>query len=251
MYVSPHLPREIFGWHSHRLGLDMPLVRYGTRGHPLILFPTAAADFLENERFWLVKAVEHHILAGRCQIFSVDSINKHTWMNDDVHPLEKGRRQALYAEYIEEEVVPHIRRCVGKDVRVGASGASFGAFHAANQVFRRPDLFDTLVAMSGFYDLDPGYTEGHSSDAIYFNNPVAYLSNVGGDDLELLRDHTQIHIVTGQGAWEAPQKSRHLSQVLWDRGIWHDLDLWGHDVAHDWPSWRKMLDFYIGEKLGW
>ena len=57
-------------------------------------------------------------------------------------------------------MVPHIRRVMNNPhARVGVTGASFGAFHAANQFFRRPDLFDTLVAMSGFYDLEPDYTD--------------------------------------------------------------------------------------------
>ncbi|MHB2019302.1 MAG: hypothetical protein ACYCW6_20315 [Candidatus Xenobia bacterium] len=29
-------------------------------------------------------------------------------------------------------------------------------------------------------------------------------------------------------------------------GIRHNLDLWGYDVAHDWPWWKKELDYYIG-----
>ena len=41
MYVDPHLPRHIFGWYSHRLDLDMPIVSYGYRGHPLLLLPTS------------------------------------------------------------------------------------------------------------------------------------------------------------------------------------------------------------------
>jgi hypothetical protein len=56
--------------------------------------------------------------------------------------------------YVEDEVVPHIRRCLkNPSARIGVTGASFGAFHAANAFFRRPDLFDTLIGMSGFYDL--------------------------------------------------------------------------------------------------
>ena len=31
------------------------------------------------------------------------------------------------------------------------TGCSMGAFHAANFFFRRPDLFDTVVALSGVY----------------------------------------------------------------------------------------------------
>jgi len=250
-YVDPHLPRHIFGWHSQRLGLDMPIVRYGTQGHALLLFPTAQADFLENERFFLIKSIEELIFQGRVQVFSIDSINKHAWMNEDVHPLEKARRQALYAAYIEEELVPHIRRAVGGDVRIATSGASFGAFHAANMLFRRPDLFDATIAMSGFYDLEPGYTEGHMNDDIYFNNPVSYLANLNGRDLDLLRHHCQIHIVTGRGAYEAPHRSEQLAKVLGERGIPHNLDMWGFDVNHDWPWWRRMLPTYVGERLGW
>ncbi|MCQ7030040.1 alpha/beta hydrolase-fold protein, partial [Escherichia coli] len=67
---------------------------------------------------------------------------------------EKARRQALYNRYIEDEVVPYIRTaCRTGDLRIATAGASFGAFHAANTLFRRPDLFDAVIAMSGFYDL--------------------------------------------------------------------------------------------------
>lgn len=254
MYVDPHLPRRIFGWYSPRLGIDMPIVEYGDRGHPLLLFPTAAADFLENERFWLIKAIEPHIFAGKCRVFSIDSINRHSWMNREIPIPEAARRQALYAAYVEEEVVPHIRRMVGDPhARVAVSGASFGAFHAANQLFRRPDLFDVLIAMSGFYDLDPDYTHGYCDDNVYYNNPVAYLANMhaGLPQLHALRDATQVHILTGRGQWEVPHRSEQLSQVLSSKGIPHNLDLWGHDVAHDWPWWRRMLDHYIGSRLGW
>ncbi len=233
--------------------MDMPIVRYGDRGHPLLLFPTAQADFLENERFYLVKAVEKHMLAGRLQVFSIDSINKHAWMNRQVSVTEKARRQALYAAYVEDEVVPHIRRCVGSpSVRIATSGASFGAFHAANQFFRRPDYFDTLIAMSGFYDLGPDYLHGQMDDNIYYNNPIGYLRNLGDHGmLETLRRRSQIHLLTGQGAYEAPDASRRFSQLLWDKSIPHNLDVWGHDVNHDWPWWRKMLDHYVGSRLGW
>lgn len=251
-YVDPHLPRHIFGWYSPRLGLDMPIVSYGDRGHPLLLLPTAQADFLENERFWLIKSIEPHIFAGKVRVFSIDSINKHAWMNKSVPVPEAARRQRLYAEYIEEEVVPHVRRVMDNPrARLAISGASFGAFHAANQFFRRPDLFDTLIAMSGFYDLEPDYTHGFMNDDIYFNNPVSYIANLNDEGAYHWLRHSQIHILTGQGAYEAPHASRRLSQLLWDKGIWNNLDVWGHDMKHDWPTWRDMLPYYIGERLGW
>ena len=43
--------RDITSWYSHNLNMDMPLVAYGHAGYPLLMFPTAAADYLEYERF--------------------------------------------------------------------------------------------------------------------------------------------------------------------------------------------------------
>ena len=47
MDVDPGLRREIVAWWSPRMGMEMPIVRYGTWGPALLLFPTAAGDFLE------------------------------------------------------------------------------------------------------------------------------------------------------------------------------------------------------------
>ena len=253
MFVDQRVSRDLFGWYSPRLGLDMPIVRYGTWGRPLLLLPTAQADYLENERFWLIKALEPYILAGKVQVFSVNSINQYAWMNDKVSVRESARRQALFSGYLEEEVVPHIRRTLqSPGVRLAVSGASFGAFYAATAFFRRPDLFGTLLALSGFYDLRSGYLEGFENDDTYYNNPMQFVRGISDPGtLDELRHHSSIHIVSGQGAYEAPNASRRFSQLLRDKGIPHNLDIWGHDMPHDWPTWRLMVDYYVGQRLGW
>jgi esterase/lipase superfamily enzyme len=245
-YLDPSVPRRIDGWQSPALDLHMPIVAYGARGRPLLLFPTAAADFLENERFFLVKAIEPAILAGQVRVFSIDSINQYAWMDSKVPVQEQGRRQTLYARYVEDEVVPYIRRACGDPAaRIATAGASFGAFHAANSLCRRPDLFDGLIGMSGFYDLEPGYLMGYSDDNCYFNNPAWYLRELSDDPLHLLRTACRIVLVSGQGAYEAPQASQAFAALLASREIPHLLELWGHDVNHDWPWWRRMLPHYL------
>lgn len=249
-YLDPAVPRQLDGWHSPALALGMPIVRYGQAGVPLLLFPTAAADYLENERFFLVKAIEPAILAGDVQVFSIDSINKHAWMDREVPVPEQARRQTLYVRYIEQEVVPYIRHAAGDgEARIVTAGASFGAFHAANCLFRRPDLFRGVIAMSGFYDLAPDYFKGYSDDACYFNNPCWYLQGLDGGPLHLLQTACRIVIVSGRGAYEAPAESRKLADVLASRGIPHVLDLWGADVNHDWPWWRRMLPHHLPSVL--
>ena len=99
--------------------------------------------------------------------------------------------------------------------------------------------------MSGSYDIR-SYLRGYTDDNVYFNNPIQYLTNLNDDyHLPLLRRADAIFILSGQGAYEAPERSRQLAQVLTSKGIPHTLDLWGHDVNHDWPWWRKMLPYYL------
>jgi esterase/lipase superfamily enzyme len=249
-FVDPRMPRRIDKWRSPALGLEMPIVTYGYAGTPVLLFPTAAADFLENERFWLVKAIEPLIMSGRVRVFSIDSINRLAWMDKKLPVQEKARRQALYSRYVEDEVVPFIRHHSGDGgARALTTGASFGCFHAANAFFRRPDLFGGVIGMSGFYDLATGYLDGFSNDNVYFNNPMWYVANAEGQQLDMLRSHSRIALVSGQGAYEKPERTREFHDLLDAKGIPHLFELWGHDVNHDWPWWRKMLPFYL-ERLG-
>ena len=252
-YVDPSMHREMFGWDSPRLGMHMPIVRYGNWGKPILLYPTAQSDLLDCERFFLIKSIEPLIMAGKITVFSINSINEHAWMNDDIPVPEQARRANLFSKYVEEEVVPHIRRSVNDPgARICVTGASFGAFHAANQFFRRPDLFDGLIAMSGFFDLVPGYSHGYMDDDLYFNNPMSYVPNLSDPKvLDTIRHDCQVHLVTGQGAYEKPEASKRFSTMLWNKGIWNNLDLWGHDMKHDWPTWRAMLPYYLSEKVGY
>jgi esterase/lipase superfamily enzyme len=61
-----------------------------------------------------------------------------------------------------------------------------------------------------------------------------------------LQRHSRIVLVSGQGAYEAPDRTREFHDVLDAKGIGHVYELWGHDVNHDWPWWRKMLPHYLG-----
>ena len=99
--------------------------------------------------------------------------------------------------------------------------------------------------MSGCYDLS-SYTSGYYDDNVYFNSPIHYLRNMTDDNyLARYRKSNHIHIVTGSGNYEDPDSSRYLSSILHSKNISHELDIWGHDIPHDWDSWRKMLPYYL------
>lgn len=242
------MERRVTAWYSQNLGMEMPLVSYGHAGYPLLMLPTAAADFLEYERFQLIDAISHHIERGRVRAYSINSVNRYSLLNEQAPPQWKAELLTRYDRYITDEVLPLIRNDTGDTgARPVTTGASLGAYLSANTYFRHPDLFRGTIPMSGSYDVR-AYFDGYYDDNVYFNNPVDYLPNLNDDYfLSLLRGADAIYILTGQGKWEAPERSRQLSEILNARGIPHTLDMWGYDVDHDWPWWRKMLDHYIGK----
>lgn len=242
------MERRTTAWYSTNLGMEMPLVAYGHAGFPLLMFPTAAADFLEYERFHLIDSISHLIEAGRVRAYSINSVNRYSLLNEQASPQWKAELLSRYDRYITDEVLPLIRNDTGNtDARPITTGASLGAFLSANSYFRHPDLMRGVIAMSGSYDIR-SYLRGYHDDNVYFNNPAEYLPNLNDDyHLPRLRQADAIYILSGQGAYEAPERSRDFSRLLSSKGIPHTLDLWGHDVDHDWPWWRKMLPHYLAQ----
>ena len=243
------MERRTTAWFSPNLEREMPLVAYGHAGYPLLMFPTAAADYLEYERFLLVDAVRPFIDSGRLRAYSINSVNRYSLLNQQAPPHVKAELLTRYDRYVVEEVLPLIRHDAG-DARPLTFGASLGATLAANAYFRHPDLLRGTIPMSGSYDIR-SYFDGYFDDNVYFNNPAQYLENLNDDYyLPILRRADAIIIWSVQGAFEAPDRSRQLSHILHSKGIPHTLDIWGHDVNHDWPWWRRALPYHLGKLFG-
>ncbi|HQY04745.1 MAG TPA: alpha/beta hydrolase-fold protein [Lacunisphaera sp.] len=241
--------RELHQWHSPSLNKPMEVAVYGQYGFALLMFPTAAADYLEYERFHVIDAIAPYINSGRCKVFSINSINNESWLNDSMHPRHKAIRHQQFNAYVTGEVLPFIHSHCGGRVLTIATGASFGALHSANTLFRRPDLIDGCIAMSGSYDLKD-YTKGYWDEDVYFNSPIDYLPGLNDEGtLAHLRAKKHIYFVSGQGSYEKPSSSVDIGLILGHKGIPHEVSLWGHDVNHDWPWWRKMLPHYLGTKF--
>lgn len=241
--------REIQEWYSPSLNKNMEIAIYGHFGFSLLMLPTAAADYLEYERFLLIDFLSPYIEAGKVKVFSVNSINAESWLNRRMHPRHKSIRHQQFNSYIYNEVVPFIKKNTSAQTPIITTGASLGALHAANLYFKRPDLLDGTIAMSGVYDLT-NYTDDYFDDDVYFNSPCHYLPNLNDDYfLPILRRANHIHILSGSGNYESPDASRRLSGILSSKGIPHELDIWGYDMPHDWPTWRAMLPHYIATRF--
>jgi esterase/lipase superfamily enzyme len=128
------------------------------------------------------------------------------------------------------------------------TGASFGAYHAANLALRRADLFPLAICQSGVYDVSVvGW--GERGKATYFHNPMDYVRHLHGDHLEWLRGRVSLLLTVGQGQWEdttgALDSTRRFAGLLGEKGIRHELDVWGHEWPHDWESWRSQLAHHL------
>lgn len=243
------MKRELTSWYSPTLGIDMPLVAYGDYGFALLLVPTAAADYLEYERFQLIDSLAPYINSGKLRVFSVNSINNESWLNNDMLGEHKAIRHNQFNNYIFNEVIPFIKNNTSEETPIITCGASFGALHSMNLFLKRPDVINGVIAMSGVYDLTE-YTKGYWDDQVYFNSPQHYVPNLSDDwYLSNIRKSNHIHILTGSGDYEDPEASRKFAGVLYDKGINYDLDVWGQDIKHDWPTWRAMLPHVIETKF--
>ncbi|HKB45621.1 MAG TPA: hypothetical protein VKC90_14585, partial [Chitinophagaceae bacterium] len=103
------MKRELASWYSPSLNKEMPVAIYGDYGFALLLVPTAAADYLEYERFQLIDHITQFVDSGKVKLFSINSINNESWLNNNMDPRDKAIRHQQWNNYVFNEVVPFIR----------------------------------------------------------------------------------------------------------------------------------------------
>jgi len=57
-------------------------------------------------------------------------------------------------------------------------------------------------------------------------------------------------ICVGQGDWERPETTFELKRIFEEKGINIWVDVWGHDVYHDWPWWHKQVAYFMPKLMG-
>lgn len=233
-------------WHSKALDREMTMAAWGHYGKPVLLAATAASDALDYERFKLVHVLKPLMEAGKIKVYSVASVAGEGWLSKEAHPGHKTWLQSRYDLYLDQEVFPAIRKDCGGDALIAMAGASIGAYQAVNALLKHPESVDLAIGMSGTYDFDR-WVGDHRDSHYYFNQPLYFVPNLPeGPQLDLMRKR-RVVIATGQGRAEAPHESVRLSQVLNGKGIPNNLEIWGNDVHHDWPTWRTMLPMFLSK----
>ena len=226
------------------------VIAYGHYGRPVLVFASEQGRAWDFENNGMVATVADLIDAGRVKLYCVDSADGYTWSDRSAPIEERARRHGEFEHWITSQVVPWMSADCGGASEFVTLGCSLGAYHAANFALRRADLFPVAMCLSGNYDPTTWSSWGEPGDATYFNNPMAYVQHLTGDHLNWLRGRVELLLVVGQGAWEVNPtgslpSTRAFANVLSEKGIRHQLDVWGYDVPHDWPSWRAQLAHHL------
>ena len=236
--------------YSPSLERDMECKLYGHAGRPVLFIPCQDGRFFDFENFHMTDVWAPWIDAGDVFVCSIDTIDSETWSSRDRDPRWRICRYEQWIRYITDEIVPFIRQMANERngwtgyPGIMVFGASLGATHAANLYFRRPDLFDRLLALSGIYTAEYGFGS-YMDDLVYRNSPVHYLANMPADHPFIeLYNQKKAAVCVGQGPWELPDSTRRLKEILESKGIHAWVDFWGYDCSHDWCWWYKQVSYF-------
>jgi len=232
---------------SPAMGRQMHVWAFGHWGAPLLVFPSAAGFAHEWDRQGMVEVLAPLINGGKLKLYCPESNVSQSWTDREADPRLRIRRHMAYEQFILADLVPAIRRdCHSDGVRIATSGASLGAFYAANFALKYPQTFHYALCLSGRYETSY-FTGGYSDTDVYFNNPMAYVPNLDGEYLERVRANTHLTLVCGQGKWEEGciEETQAFAQILAAKGISHYRDIWGHDVSHDWIWWQRQTLYHF------
>ena len=223
------------------------MVRWGTYGQPVLVFPTAGGDAEEIERMHLVGSVRGLIEAGKIKVYSCDSVAGAALLARERDAQHQMWLQNQFQQYVRHEVVPAIRTdCKSDTIEIWVAGASIGAFHAVAVTCRWPDVFARACAMSGTYDLRRFYDARDFSDDFWVSSPVHFVPKLDGVHLAKLRERFLL-LASGEGRAEDIGESWRMADALGKQGVPNRVDPWGQHVHHDWETWREMLPKYLGE----
>lgn len=232
--------------YSPILDREVEFKRYGYSGKPVLVFPSQDGNCNQYEEFGMIDVLSDFIEQGKIQVFCVGSVDLESWSDLNGNPRYRIGMQERWFEHICYEMVPRIQYISWRsDIIV--TGCSMGGSHAGILFFRRPDLFDTLISLSGQFDARM-FFGNYMDDLVYNNSVVDFLKDMPWNHpyLDLYRQKNII-ICIGQGAWEGEllPSNRELDRILCEKQVPAWFDYWGFDVAHDWPWWRIQIRYFM------
>lgn len=240
------MKRSVYKLQSKSLGQEASLIVYGEGGYPVVAFQTQDQKASELEDEGMVDALAEFIDGKQIQLFSVDNFDEQSWSLLSGDNEVRAARQEAYFRFVTDELIPRVHELNASNLRPIAFGCSMGAVHAAIALFRRPDLFQGCMALSGIYH--SGYFFGDwMNSTLYDNDVLAFLPNMPLDHpyVGLYRNRSLL-FCCGQGEdAQFAEDERRMDAELNRLGVDHWCDYWGADVTHDWYWWKKQMAYFL------
>lgn len=234
--------RDYHRWRARQLDRDLELLHFGHGGAPVVVFPTSLGKFFEYEDAGMIGALAEKLDHGALQLICVSTIDDETFYGKHLHPRHRLDRYLAWERYLLEDVVPFVRHVSGS-MTMGATGCSFGAYHAFAMALRHPDVFTSCVTMGGAFDITR-FLNGYYDQDAYLLCPPHFLPNLSDAwFLDRYRQNKWV-LVTGERDI-CRQDTEQAASLLAAKQIPHSLHVWGFGSEHDWPEWRKMAAAYI------
>jgi esterase/lipase superfamily enzyme len=237
---------------SRTFGRPVHLWCHGFYGQPVLVFPSAAGMAHEWQIGGAIEALGPLLRAGRIKLYCVESNVSRSWLSDDASPAEKLALHHDYERFVLDELVPFIDDdCRTPGIPLISCGVSFGGFYALNFALKNPGVFRHALCLSGRYDVG-AFLPGERSPEAWYNQPLAYVPGLKGAALSKVREQTGFTLVVGQGPHEGRcvGETLNMAAAMRQVGLRVKLDVWGHDVSHEWVWWRRQLRHHLGLLAG-
>ena len=242
---------EEVSWYSERLSRYMKIRIYGHYGEPIVAFPCqdGHSDDLANNG--MIDVLAPFIEEGKIKLFCVDSNDDETVSSKSWDKAHAAYKLEMYHQYFIYEALPFIYDNMGGYCEPLLIGMSMGGSHAANQFFRRPELYSGFIGLSGKYEL-ASFFDNYINEDVYNNSPCHFLSNMPKDHpwIEIYNRKVMITCI-GKGRFEylVSDSNYWLKQIADEKGINIDMNFWDENSVHDWESWYYQLPYFLNKIL--
>lgn len=231
---------------SPALGRRAHVWCFGEIGRPLIVFPSNAGVAHEWQRSGMIDALAPLLAAGRMKVYCPET-NVSRSFSGEGSLEERLLHLRAYERFVLDTLVPFIYEdCRTRDLPIVVSGCSVGALYSALFVLKHPETFSRALCMSGRYRASK-FFDFPDHPEVYFNDPLAFVPNLGGPALERVRRHAHLTLVVGRGAHEhgCIPETAEMGQWLRHKDIPSHLAFWGEDSSHTYPWWQKQAFHYL------
>ena len=225
----------------------MPVLRFGSSGWPLIYVPSSDGDETEFERYGFHQASAPWIEAGRVQFFCIDGCGRTTLFEEGLEPPQRIRRYARFEQYASGELLDWVCAAAESDT-VGIVGSSYGAFVAANLLFKHCPRVRMACGLGGVYEMWHRL-DGFHDDDVYSHTPLEYLPRLSDPSILGAIRATRGIVMFGAGADPWLPQTHQLRAVLKRKQLPHTVEIWPAPADHHERWWKGQLHRFLEHYL--